>query len=53
MRLNKISSIILYVSKNNVPAIRLYEKMGFVTTGQIENICGQKEKCYKMELRLV
>ena len=53
MRLNKISSIILYVSKNNVPAIRLYEKMGFVTTGQIENICGQKKKCYKMELRLV
>jgi [ribosomal protein S18]-alanine N-acetyltransferase len=52
MRLNKISSIILYVSKNNVPAIRLYEKMGFLTTGQIENICGQKEKCYKMELKL-
>ena len=53
MRLNKISSIILYVSKNNVPAIRLYEKTGFVTIGQIENVCGQKEKCYKMELKLV
>lgn len=52
MRLNKISSVILYVNKSNVPAIRLYEKAGFVTIGQIRNICGQEE-CYKMELKLI
>lgn len=53
MKLNKISSILLYVSSNNAPAIRLYEKIGFVIIDQIENICGHKEKCYKMELKLI
>lgn len=52
MKLNRVSSILLYVNANNIPAIRLYEKTGFVITDKIENICGHKEKCYKMELKL-
>ncbi len=53
MKLNRISSVFLYVDVNNVPAIKLYKEMGFVIIEQIKNICGQKENCYKMELRLV
>lgn len=53
MKLNRISSILLYVSENNVPALKLYEKAGFVIIEQIENICGRNEKCYKMELKLI
>ncbi|MHC1754207.1 MAG: GNAT family N-acetyltransferase [Methanosarcina sp.] len=53
MKLNRISSILLYVNKNNTPAIKLYRNTGFVIVGQTENICGQKEKCYKMELKLI
>jgi len=53
MRLNRISSILLYVSVTNVPAIKLYEKMGFVIIKQTENVCGQNEMCYKMELQLI
>ena len=52
MKLNKVLSIALYVNVNNIPAIRLYEKSGFLTVKKVENICGQKEKCYKMELKL-
>lgn len=53
MKVNGISSILLYVNVNNFPAIQLYEKIGFREIRQIKNICGQKERCYEMELRLV
>lgn len=52
MKANGISSILLYVNVNNTPAIKLYEKMGFQTIKRTEGICGQKEKCYVMELKL-
>lgn len=52
MKLNGISSILLYVNVNNIPAIKLYEKIGFQIVKKIEDICGEKEKCYKMELKL-
>jgi ribosomal-protein-alanine N-acetyltransferase len=53
MKVNGISSILLYVNVNNLPAIQLYEKIGFREVRQVKNICGQKERCYEMELRLV
>ncbi|WP_292388110.1 GNAT family N-acetyltransferase [Methanosarcina sp. UBA5] len=53
MKVNGISSILLYVNINNLPAIQLYEKMGFQETRSIKNICGRKETCYEMELKLV
>jgi len=52
MKLNKISSVLLYVNVNNTPAIKLYEKTGFLRVKEVEDICGQKERCYKMELKL-
>jgi ribosomal-protein-alanine N-acetyltransferase len=52
MKVNGISSILLYVNVNNFPAMQLYEKIGFREIRQVKNICGQKEKCYEMELRL-
>jgi [ribosomal protein S18]-alanine N-acetyltransferase len=52
MRLNKIESVLLYVNVNNVPAIKLYEKLGFRMTKEMKNICGQNEKCYEMELNI-
>jgi len=52
MRLNGISSVLLYVNVNNDPAIKLYEKMGFQIIKTIESICGQEETCYIMELKL-
>lgn len=53
MRLNGISSILLYVNTKNLPARRLYEKIGFRTTAEIKDICGPKETCYEMELRIL
>jgi len=53
MKVNGISSIILYANINNLPAIQLYEKIGFRVIKQVENICGQEEKCYEMELKLI
>jgi ribosomal-protein-alanine N-acetyltransferase len=53
MKLNSVSAIFLFVNINNIPAIRLYEKIGFSIVKEVENICGQKERCYKMELKLV
>ena len=52
MRLNGISSILLYVNIKNLPAIKLYEKVGFRIITEIEDICGPKEKCYEMELTI-
>lgn len=52
MKVNGISAILLYVNINNLPAIQLYEKMGFRETRSIKNICGRKEICYEMELKL-
>ncbi|TFH03207.1 MAG: GNAT family N-acetyltransferase [Methanosarcina sp.] len=51
-RLNGIYSILLYVNVKNIPAIKLYEKMGFQIIKKTEGICGQKETCYIMELKL-
>jgi len=53
MKLNGVSAILLYVSVNNIPAIRIYEKAGFSVVKEVNNICGQEEKCYKMELKLI
>jgi len=53
MKVNRISSVLLYVNINNLPAIQLYKKIGFRKVKQVKNICGQKENCYEMELRLV
>ncbi|AKB47388.1 GCN5-related N-acetyltransferase [Methanosarcina sp. Kolksee] len=53
MRLNGISSILLYVNTENFPAIGLYEKMGFKIIKEIKDICGSKETCYEMELRIL
>ena len=52
MRLNGVFSILLYVNTKNLPAIKLYEKIGFITTAEIKDICGPKETCYEMELRI-
>nr|WP_292381544.1 GNAT family N-acetyltransferase [Methanosarcina sp. UBA289] len=53
MKLNGISSILLYVNTKNLPAIRLYEKMGFKRNVEIKDICGTKEICYEMELKIL
>lgn len=52
MKLNKISSILLYVNVNNLPALNLYEKIGFQKTKEIKDICGQNERCYEMKLAI-
>ncbi len=52
MRLNGVYSILLYVNTKNLPAVRLYEKIGFRIITEIENICGPKETCYEMELKI-
>ncbi|TGC09408.1 GNAT family N-acetyltransferase [Methanolobus halotolerans] len=51
MRLNSIDHIILYVATDNEAAINLYEKVGFMITEELPNICGPGKKCYKMEIR--
>lgn len=53
MKLNGILSILLYVNVNNLPAIKLYQKIGFQRTKEVKNICGKGETCYEMELKLV
>lgn len=53
MKLNGISSILLYVNTKNLPAIRLYEKMGFKRNVEIKDICGIEEMCYEMELKIL
>ncbi|WP_440948846.1 GNAT family N-acetyltransferase [Methanosarcina sp. T3] len=52
MKLNGISSVLLYVNVANTSAIKLYEKMNFQIIKEIEEICGKQEKCYLMELKL-
>ncbi|AKJ37730.1 GNAT family N-acetyltransferase [Methanosarcina barkeri] len=52
MKVNGISSVLLYVNINNLPAIYLYKKIGFRKIKKVKNICSQKESCYEMELRL-
>lgn len=52
MKLNGILSVLLYVNVNNIPATKLYRKTGFHVVKEVENICGENEKCYKMELKL-
>lgn len=52
MGVNGITSILLYVNTKNLPAIKLYEKIGFKTTNEIKDICGLKETCYEMELKI-
>ncbi len=53
MKINRVSSILLYVNIKNLPAISLYEKFGFRKTKRVKNVCGPKETCYEMKLRLV
>lgn len=53
MKMNSVSAVFLYVNVKNIPAIKLYEKTGFSIAKEVENICGQRERCYKMELKLV
>jgi len=52
MKLNGISSVLLYVNVVNTPAVKLYEKMNFQIIKEIEGVCGQHETCYLMELKL-
>ena len=52
MRLNGISSVLLYVNVNNLPAINLYEKTGFRIIKEVKNVCGSDETCYEMKLKL-
>ncbi|MCC4770729.1 GNAT family N-acetyltransferase [Methanosarcina sp. DH2] len=52
MKLNSVLTVFLYVNVNNTPAIKLYEKTGFLVVKEVENLCGQNERCYKMELKL-
>ena len=52
MKLNTVSSILLYVSTENQPAISLYEKFGFRKTKKVKNVCSPGEICHEMELRL-
>lgn len=52
MKLNGISSVLLYVNVVNMPAIKLYKKMNFQIIKEVEDVCGQQEKCYEMELKL-
>lgn len=52
MKINKVSSILLYVNVINQPAIKLYKKFGFQKTKELKNECGPGENCYEMELRL-
>lgn len=52
MKLNGIDSILLYVNVSNTSATKLYEKMGFQIIKETKDVCGQKEKCYIMELKL-
>jgi [ribosomal protein S18]-alanine N-acetyltransferase len=53
MKLNGILSILLYVNISNQSAIKLYEKIGFRKTKEVQNVCGQNETCYEMESKLV
>lgn len=53
MKLNRVSSIILYVSTENQHAINLYEKFGFRKTKEVKNVCSPGETCHEMALRLV
>ena len=52
MKINNISNIILYTNKKNFNAISLYLGVGFEIIKEIENICGEGEKCYEMSLKL-
>ncbi|AKB79128.1 GCN5-related N-acetyltransferase [Methanosarcina horonobensis HB-1 = JCM 15518] len=52
MKHNGVQSIFLYVNVNNTPAMKLYKKTGFLIIKEVKNICGQKERCYKMKLKL-
>lgn len=53
MRLNGVSSVPLYVNTKNLPAIHLYEKIGFRKINEIRDTCGPQETCYNMELKLL
>ncbi|MDW7732755.1 MAG: GNAT family N-acetyltransferase [Methanolobus sp.] len=52
MELNGIDTIILYVEVNNESAIRLYNKVGFRTIGEVRDICSPGDLCYEMVIDL-
>lgn len=53
MRLNGISSVLLYVNVKNLSAINLYKKIGFRIIKEVKDVCGNCETCLEMELKLV
>ena len=53
MKLNRVSSVLLFVNVKNAPALKLYQKTGFSIVDKVDNICGQNERCYKMEMKLL
>ncbi len=52
MKLNRISSVLLYVNVNNLSAINLYRKIGFRIVKKVKDVCGIGKACYEMELKL-
>jgi len=52
MELNSVGCISLFVAVDNLPAIRLYRKMGFNVIREVDDVCGPGLRCYEMSLRL-
>ncbi|WP_256623346.1 GNAT family N-acetyltransferase [Methanolobus chelungpuianus] len=51
MKLNSVSCISLYVSTENMPAIRLYRNLGFRILRELDDVCGPGLKCYEMDMK--
>jgi len=52
MRLNGLTSILLYVKVKNLYAINLYKKIRFRIIKKVKDVCGNCETCYEMGLKL-
>ncbi len=53
MKLNNIAEIILFVNVKNIYALALYKSLGFKIFNEIDNVCGDGERCYDMRLSLL